>query len=107
MTSCEFSFRVGFDRYSRDALHCFRQLQDDALDVAAISKRARRAMASVQEYEDTRVWMLAFYRARFTAGRTTAGAARQAALQQLQARRAAHQSTHPLYWGSFIAVGSE
>jgi CHAT domain-containing protein len=55
--------------------------------------------------EDTRQWMVALYRARFTGNVSTAQAARDASLQQLRARRAAGKSTHPLYWGSFIAVG--
>jgi CHAT domain-containing protein/Tfp pilus assembly protein PilF len=55
--------------------------------------------------EDTRQWMVALYRARFTGNVSTAQAARVASLQQLRARRAAGKSTHPLYWGGFIAVG--
>ena len=54
--------------------------------------------------EDTRQWMLAMYGAR-SGGVSTAQAAREASLKQLRARRGAGQSTHPVYWGGFIAVG--
>jgi CHAT domain-containing protein len=55
--------------------------------------------------EDTRQWMVALYTARSTPGTKTSQAARTATLQQLRARRAAGKSTHPVYWGGFIAVG--
>jgi len=48
--------------------------------------------------------MLAMYGAR-SGGVSTAQAAREASLKQLRARRGAGQSTHPVYWGGFIAVG--
>jgi CHAT domain-containing protein/Tfp pilus assembly protein PilF len=58
------------------------------------------------EDDDTRQWMLAFYRARFAANVSAAEAARTASMQQLRALRASAKSTHPLYWGGFIAVGN-
>ena len=49
-------------------------------------------------------WMIALHE-QWAAGATTAAAVHAASLAQLKARRAAHQSTHPIYWGAFVAVG--
>lgn len=67
----------------------------------------RTVIAGLWPVEDrtTRQWMQVLYRSRFEHGMTTAEAMREASLSLLNARRAAHLSTHPLYWGGFVAVG--
>ena len=50
-------------------------------------------------------WMEALYRARLQGGRSTADSARDACRATLAARRARGASTHPFYWGAFIAAG--
>lgn len=50
-------------------------------------------------------WMAELYRGKFVRGDTTAMSVRAASRSQLAARRAAGQSTHPLYWSGFIATG--
>jgi CHAT domain-containing protein len=55
--------------------------------------------------EETRLWMTSLYGAHFTRGLDTAEAVRDAQLARLRARRAAGISTHPFYWGGFVAVG--
>jgi CHAT domain-containing protein/tetratricopeptide (TPR) repeat protein len=57
------------------------------------------------EDEAARAWMDALYRARFARGMTSAEAVRSASLSVLEARRARHESTHPFYWGGFVAAG--
>ncbi|MGO9093823.1 MAG: CHAT domain-containing tetratricopeptide repeat protein [Bryobacteraceae bacterium] len=57
------------------------------------------------EDESTRRWMQALYRSRFLAGMSTSEAVREATLSMLLAQRSHHLSTHPLYWGGFVAVG--
>lgn len=52
----------------------------------------------------TRDWMRELYAARF-AGATTAAAMRDAALRILEARRREGTSTHPFFWGAFVATG--
>jgi len=49
-------------------------------------------------------WMVALHR-QWAAGATTAEAVRAAGRERLAARRAAGLSTHPAYWGAFVAVG--
>jgi CHAT domain-containing protein len=68
---------------------------------------ARTLIASLWAVDDqaARQWMTALYSARFIDRRSIAEAIRQADQRQLAARRAAHQSTHPLYWAGFLAVG--
>jgi CHAT domain-containing protein/tetratricopeptide (TPR) repeat protein len=56
--------------------------------------------------EDARDWMSIFYRARFRHDRSIAESMRTAMRTQLTRRRAKGQSTHPFYWGSFLAVGN-
>jgi CHAT domain-containing protein len=55
--------------------------------------------------EETRAWMRALYAARFARGLSTAPALRAASLERLAERRAEGRSTHPFYWGGFVAVG--
>jgi tetratricopeptide (TPR) repeat protein len=50
-------------------------------------------------------WMAELYRGKFVRGDTTATSVRAASRSLLTARRAAGQSTHPLYWSGFIATG--
>jgi CHAT domain-containing protein len=57
------------------------------------------------EDEDTRRWMTGVYERRFARGAGTMEAVREASLEQLRRRRQAGLSTHPFYWGGFIAAG--
>jgi len=57
------------------------------------------------EDETTRQWMGTLYREHFLNGKDTGESVRAASLQVLRQRRAKHQSTHPFYWGAFIAAG--
>ncbi len=50
-------------------------------------------------------WMEAFYAARFARGRGTSDAVHEAMLQTLRERRRHGESTHPFYWGAFVATG--
>jgi tetratricopeptide (TPR) repeat protein len=68
---------------------------------------AKTVIMSLWPVEDemTRQWMGSLYREHFLNGRDTVESVRAASLQVLRQRRARHQSTHPFYWGAFIAVG--
>jgi CHAT domain-containing protein/tetratricopeptide (TPR) repeat protein len=55
--------------------------------------------------EDTRRWMTGVYERRFARGADTMEAVRESGLEQLRRRRQAGLSTHPFYWGGFIAAG--
>ena len=57
------------------------------------------------EDESTRQWMKALYEGRLLRDLDTAEAVRQASLTVLRQRREAGKSTHPLYWGAFVAAG--
>ena len=57
------------------------------------------------EDKTTEQWMRMLYREHFLNGKDTAEPVRAASLQILRQRRAKHQSTHPFYWGAFIAAG--
>lgn len=57
------------------------------------------------EDETTRQWMGTLYREHFLNGKDTVESVRAASLQVLRQRRAKHKSTHPFYWGAFIAAG--
>jgi CHAT domain-containing protein len=57
------------------------------------------------EDETTRQWMGTLYREHFLNGKDTRESVRAASLQILRQRRTKHQSTHPFYWGAFIAAG--
>jgi CHAT domain-containing protein/tetratricopeptide (TPR) repeat protein len=57
------------------------------------------------EDETTKQWMGTLYREHFLNGKDTGESVRAASLQILRQRRAKHLSTHPFYWGAFIAAG--
>jgi CHAT domain-containing protein len=68
---------------------------------------ARTLIMSLWPVEDqaARQWMRELYQARLERRLSTAEAVREASLTVLRDRRAAHQSTHPFYWGAFVAAG--
>jgi len=68
---------------------------------------AKTVIMSLWPVEDktTEQWMETLYRQHFLNGRDTVESVRAASLQILNQRRANHQSTHPFYWGAFIAAG--
>jgi CHAT domain-containing protein/Tfp pilus assembly protein PilF len=68
---------------------------------------ARTVIATLWPVDDrtTRMWMSAVYEQRFVHSRPTDEAVRDATVKLLQARRARGESTHPAYWGPFIAAG--
>jgi CHAT domain-containing protein/tetratricopeptide (TPR) repeat protein len=68
---------------------------------------AKTVIMSLWQVEDetTRQWMATLYREHFLTGKDTGESVRAASLQILRQRRAKHQSTHPFYWGAFIAAG--
>lgn len=55
--------------------------------------------------EAARQWMRRLYEARLLANRGSADSVRRASLGLLRASRAQHLSTHPFYWGGFVAAG--
>ena len=67
---------------------------------------ARTLIMSLWRVEDesTREWMLQLY-GEHSKGQLTAEAVRNASLNVLKARRAKGKSTHPFYWGAFVAAG--
>ena len=54
---------------------------------------------------DAREWIEELYRARLR-GRSTADAVRDGSLAILDSRRRAGVSTHPFFWGAFVAAGN-
>ncbi len=68
---------------------------------------ARTLVMSLWGVEDeaTRRWMRELYEARFVRNGSTATAVRDASLAVLHDRRARGESTHPFYWGAFVAAG--
>jgi len=68
---------------------------------------ARTLIMSLWSVEDeaTREWMKALYEARLEKGLDTAESVREASLSVLRRRREAGESTHPFYWGAFVAAG--
>jgi CHAT domain-containing protein len=56
------------------------------------------------EDEATRVWMKNLYRARLS-GKSTIEAVSDASLSMLQQSRSKNRTTHPFYWGGFVAAG--
>jgi CHAT domain-containing protein len=68
---------------------------------------ARTVIMSLWSVDDeaTRLWMRALYRNRLQKHLNTADSVRQASLDVLRDRRAHGQSTHPFYWGAFVAAG--
>jgi CHAT domain-containing protein/tetratricopeptide (TPR) repeat protein len=68
---------------------------------------ARSVIMSLWSVEDesTRAWMRALYEGRFDRNRPTADAVHEASLALLRDRRSKGLSTHPFYWGGFVAAG--
>jgi CHAT domain-containing protein len=67
----------------------------------------RTVIMSLWSVDDqaTRLWMRALYEGRLQRSLTTAEAVREASLTVLRDRRARSESTHPFYWGAFVAAG--
>ena len=53
----------------------------------------------------TRDWMRTLYDGRFRKTLSTVDAVREASLNLIRQRRAKHLTTHPFYWGGFVAAG--
>lgn len=68
---------------------------------------ARTLILSLWSVDDlaTRDWMVALYSARFADGASTSAAVQRAGRAQLASRRSRGESTHPFYWGGFVATG--
>jgi CHAT domain-containing protein len=68
---------------------------------------ARTVIMSLWPVEDqtTREWMATLYQEHFRDGKDTPESVRGASLKILRRRRANRESTHPFYWGAFIAAG--
>ncbi|MFC2173274.1 tetratricopeptide repeat protein [Acidobacteriota bacterium] len=68
---------------------------------------AKTLIMSLWSVEDqvTRQWMTGLYNARYVDRKDTAEAVRQASLDIIKSRREKGQSTHPFYWGAFVAAG--
>jgi CHAT domain-containing protein/Tfp pilus assembly protein PilF len=67
---------------------------------------ARTLIMSLWAVDDeaTRAWMTSLYAGRLS-GASTVEAVRRATRETIAARRAAGRSTHPFFWGAFVAVG--
>ena len=55
--------------------------------------------------EATREWMKALYEARLVKGMSSVASVHEASLSILEKRRERKESTHPFYWGAFVAAG--
>ncbi len=68
---------------------------------------ARQVVSSLWPVDDaaTRQWMLRFYQARRQSDAGVVRAVRSASATELRNRRASSRSTHPFYWGGFVASG--
>lgn len=68
---------------------------------------ARTVIMSLWPVEDeaTLVWMESLYQGRLQEGMTTAESVRHASLEVLRSWRDKGLSSHPFYWGAFIAAG--
>lgn len=68
---------------------------------------ARTVIMSLWPVEDAggRDWMEQLYRSRLIDGMTTAEAVRHASMSLLNKRRLGGLSTHPFFWGAFVASG--
>jgi CHAT domain-containing protein/tetratricopeptide (TPR) repeat protein len=68
---------------------------------------ARTLVMSLWSVDDdaTRLLMRALYDNRLVRRRETVDSMREAGLAILRERRASGETTHPFYWGSFVAVG--
>ena len=67
-------------------------------------KDADHDLWSVED-QSAREWMARLYEARLVKHLSTAEAVRAASLGVLRERRAKGESTHPFYWGVFVAAG--
>ncbi len=69
---------------------------------------AKTLIMSLWSVEDdsARKWMKRLYEARLVKHLSTAEAVRDASLELLRERRANGESTHPFYWGAFVAAGN-
>ena len=56
------------------------------------------------EDDATRLWMRGLYEARL-GGLSTSAAVRKASLDMLEADRRSGRTTHPFFWGAFVAAG--
>jgi CHAT domain-containing protein/tetratricopeptide (TPR) repeat protein len=67
----------------------------------------RTVIMSLWPVEDraTRDWMRALYEGRLKNNLSTVDAVREASLHLIRQRRTKHLSTHPFYWGGFVAAG--
>lgn len=67
---------------------------------------ARTLIMSLWKVDDdsTQEWMRSLYENRL-AGMSTSEAARRASVSMIQAERAKGKSTHPFFWGGFVATG--
>jgi CHAT domain-containing protein len=68
----------------------------------------RTVIMSLWSVEDqaTRDWMRALYEGRLRKTLSTVDAVREASLHLIHQRRTKHLSTHPFYWGGFVAAGA-
>ena len=68
---------------------------------------ARTVIVSLWPVDDqtTREWMDTAYRSHFGAGDSTAASVRAATVRAIRSRRSRGMSTHPAYWGAFVATG--
>lgn len=57
------------------------------------------------EDESARHWMAGLYHERLVSHKDTRESVRAASLHILRQRRMQHLSTHPFYWGAFVAAG--
>lgn len=57
------------------------------------------------EDKSTKDWMRELYTARLESGLDTAESVRAASQRLFQVRRDSRLSTHPFYWGGFVAAG--
>lgn len=67
---------------------------------------ARALIMSLWPVDDevTRQWMRELYRARL-AGSSMADGLQRTNVEVFESRKSAGQSTHPFYWGAFVASG--
>ncbi len=69
---------------------------------------ARNLVMTLWSVDDqaTALWMAALFESRLRRGLSVPEAVRAASLAILQSRRAAGTTTHPYFWGAFVATGS-
>jgi len=79
---------------------------DEGVAAVCMDTRAAHCLSLWPIDDDaTRRWMRELYEARFVRGLGAAQAVRAASIAELHRRRTAGLSTHPFYWGAFIATG--